>query len=150
MAERTGRNIILWPGYCPTHIYITEDDIQQARQTYPQAIVMSHPECSAPVRDMSDELLSTGQMLKFVGKSPAKQFVVGTEKGIIHALKKIRPDAEYICPTQRAVCPNMKKIRADKVIWSLEEMQEKVTIEEPIRTKAKKALDRMVEVLPTK
>ncbi len=149
-AERTGRNLILWPGYCPTHIYITADDIKTAKEKYPQAIVMSHPECSEDVKELSDELLSTGQMLNFAKNSQEKQFIIGTEKGIIHTLKKQNPDAEFISPTERAICPNMKKITLDKIVFSLEEIKYRVTVPNEIRIKAKKALDRMVEVLPIK
>jgi quinolinate synthase len=149
VAERTGRDIELWPGYCTTHVCITEDDIRKARQKWPDAIVMSHPECTGPVRKISDELLSTGQMLKFVKKSSAKRYIVGTEKGIIHALKKENPDAEYMPATERAICPNMKKITVDKVIASLEELKERIVVEEQIRVRAKKSLDRMVEILPS-
>lgn len=149
VSERTGRELILWPGYCTTHINITADDIKRAKEQYPDAVVMCHPECSVNVRALADELLSTGQMLKFVRKNTAKRYIVGTEKGIIHTLRKQRPDAEYICPTERAVCPNMKKITLDKVIWSLEKMVEHIKIDEQIRTKAKKSLDRMVEILPS-
>ena len=149
VAERTGRDIELWPGYCTTHVCITEDDIRSAKQKYPDAIVMSHPECTEPVRKISDELLSTGQMLKFVKKKSAKRYIVATEKGIIHALKKENPNAEYIPATERAICPNMKKITIDKVIASLEEMKERIVVEEKIRVRARKSLDRMVEILPS-
>lgn len=149
VSEKTGRELILWPGYCTTHINITEDDIKKAKEQYPDAIVMCHPECSVSVRALADELLSTGQMLKFVKKNTAKRYIVGTEKGIIHALRKHRPDGEYICPTERAICPNMKKISLDKVIWSLEKMAEHIKIGEQVRTKAKMSLDRMVEILPS-
>jgi len=149
VAERTGRDIELWPGYCTTHVCITEDDIRKARQKWPDAIVMSHPECTEPVRKISDELLSTGQMLKFVKKSSAKRYIVATEKGIIHALRKENPDAEYIPATERAICPNMKKITIDKVIASLEELKERITVDEQIRVKAKESLDRMIEILPS-
>jgi quinolinate synthase len=149
VAEKTGRDIELCPGYCTTHVCITEDDIHKAREKYPDAIVMSHPECTEQVRQVSDELLSTGQMLKFVKNNSAKRYIIATEKGIIHALEKENPNAEYIPATERAICPNMKKITIDKVIASLEEMKEKVVVEEEIRTKAKKTLDRMVGILPS-
>ena len=149
VAGRTGRDIELWPGYCTTHVCITEDDIHKAKQEYPDAIVMSHPECTEPVRKISDELLSTGQMLKFVKKNSTKRYIVATEKGIIHALKKENPNAEYIPATERAICPNMKKITIDKVITSLEEMKERIVVEEEIRVRARKSLDRMVEIIPT-
>ncbi|MBL7185768.1 MAG: quinolinate synthase NadA [Phycisphaerae bacterium] len=148
VAERTGRDLVLWPGYCTTHVVITTDDIASARAQHPDAIVMAHPECTAPVRELADELLSTGQMLKFAARSTAKEFIVATEIGIIHALKKQNPQAEFFGATQRAICPNMKKITLDKVIGSLEDMQHKVTVPDDIRIKAKKALDRMVEILP--
>jgi quinolinate synthase len=150
VAERTGRELILWPGYCTTHVLITVDDIKAARAKYPDAIVIAHPECTEPVKEISDELLSTGQMLKFAAKSTAKRFIIATEKGIIHTLKKQNPEAEFFPASERAICPNMKKITIDKVIASLENMQYKITVAEAIRVKAKKALDRMVEILPEK
>jgi len=150
VAERTGRKLVLWPGYCTTHVLITADDIEAARAKYPDAIVMAHPECTEPVKELSDELLSTGQMLKFAAKSGAKRFIIATEIGIIHTLKKQNPEAEFFPASERAICPNMKKITLDKIIGSLQEMQYKITVPETISTKAKKALDRMVEILPEK
>jgi len=148
VAEKTGRDIILWPGYCHVHIAITEEDIKNAKAKYPNAIIMAHPECTEPVKKLSDQILSTGQMLKFTKTSSAKRFIVATEIGMIHALKKQNPQAEFIPASDKAVCPNMKKITLDKIIGSLQDMQYKVTVPEEIRAKAKKAIDRMVEILP--
>ena len=148
VADRTGRDIVLWPGYCRSHIMITEDDIKTAKAKYPDAIVMAHPECSEPVKELSDELLSTGQMLKFAAENTAKQFIVATETGIIHTLKKQNPEAEFIPASNRAICHNMKKITLEKIIWALEDMQYKISVPEAIREKAKIALDKMVEILP--
>jgi quinolinate synthase len=150
VISRTGRDLILWPGYCPTHVMITEDDIKKAKLEHPDAVVMAHPECTEPVKRLADQLLSTSQMIKFAVKSAAKEFIVATEKGIIHSLKKQRPDAKYYPATERAICPNMKKITLDKIIVSLEDMQPDVTVPEEIRLKAKRAVDRMVEILPSK
>jgi len=150
VAEKTGRNLVLWPGYCTTHVMITVDDIKKARAEHPDAIVMAHPECTEPVKDLADQLLSTGQMLKFVKNSTAKKFIIATETGIIHTLKKNNPDAEFIPASSRAVCPNMKRITLEKVLWSLEDMQYKITVPDRIRVKAKRAIDRMVEILPAK
>ena len=150
VAERTGRDLIFWPGYCTTHVFITVDDINAAREKYPDAVVMAHPECTEPVKELSDELLSTGQMLKFAAKSKAKRFIIATENGIIHALKKQNPEAEFFPASHRAICPNMKKISVDKIICSLQEMKHKITVPEEIRIRAQKSLDRMVEVLPVK
>jgi quinolinate synthase len=148
VMDKTGRDLVLWPGYCPTHVVITEEDIKNEKEKFPDAVVMAHPECTEPVKELADQILSTGQMLKFVKKSTAKRFIVATEIGIIHALKKQNPQAEFIPASDRAVCPNMKKITLDKVIGSLEDMQFKVTVPEEIRVKAKRSLDRMVEILP--
>ena len=150
VAERTGRDLVLWPGYCTTHVMITEDDIKTAKAKYPDAIVIAHPECSEPVKELSDELLSTGQMLKFAEVSDAKRFIIATETGIIHTLKKHNPNAEFIPASDRAVCPNMKKITIEKIVWALEDMKYKISVPEAIRQKAKKALDKMIEILPVK
>ena len=150
VADRTGRDIVLWPGYCKSHIMITEDDIKTAKAKYPNAVVMTHPECSEPVKELSDELLSTGQMLKFAAESKAKQFIIATETGIIHTLKKQNPEAEFVPASNRAVCHNMKKITLEKIVWALEDMQYKISVPEAIREKAKIALDKMVEILPAK
>ncbi len=150
VMEKTGREFVLTPGYCKTHIMITEDDIKSAKAKYPDAVVMAHPECAEPVRALADELLSTSQMLKFAEKSDAKRFIVATETGMIYALKRHNSDAEFIAASEKAICPNMKKITLEKVLWSLEDMQYKVEVPEEIRIKAKKALDRMVEVLPSR
>jgi quinolinate synthase len=150
VTDRTGRDLVLWPGYCPTHVVITEDDIRNAKEEFPDAVVMAHPECTEPVKELSDQILSTGQMLKFVKNSTAKHFIVATEVGIIHALKKQNSQAEFIPASERAVCPNMKKITLDKVIGALEDMQFKITVPDEIRIKAKRSLDRMVQILPGK
>jgi len=149
-AEKTGRKLVLWPGYCTTHVLITTDDVRSAREKYPDAIVMAHPECNEPVKELSDELLSTGQMLKFAAKNRGKRFIIATENGIIHTLKKQNPESEFFPVTERAICPNMKKISLDKIISSLQEMQFKIKVPESISIKAKKALDKMVEILPEK
>jgi quinolinate synthase len=148
VAEQTKRDLILWPGYCASHIVITEDNIKAAKAKYPDAVVMAHPECTEPVKELADQILSTGQMLKFVSGSTAERFIVATEIGMIHALKKQNPNAEFIPASNKAICPNMKRITLDKVIASLQDMQYKVVVPEDIAVRAKRALDRMVEVLP--
>jgi quinolinate synthase len=144
-SQRSGRKMVLWPGYCSTHAMISEDDIRKARAAHPGALVMAHPECSEPVCKLADELLSTGQMLKFVKTSRAKQFIVATEIGILHPLAQIRPDAKFIPASTRSVCPNMKKTTLDKLIASLEDMKHVVAVPPQIAERARRSLDRMVE-----
>lgn len=148
VSNWTGRDLILWPGYCPTHAAISEKDIADAKRRNPEAIVLAHPECTSAVKELADKLLSTGQMLKFVQKSDAGKFIIATEMGIVHSLKKANPYPEYIVPTERAVCPNMKKITLEKVLTSLEEMRFRIEVPEDISNNARVALQQMVEVLP--
>lgn len=147
---RTGRQLILWPGYCPTHVAITVDHIKKARKTHPQALALAHPECTEPVKQAVDELLSTGQMLRYAAGSRAKEFIIATEVGIIHTLKKQNPDKKFYPATEKAICPNMKRISLEKILWSLQDLKPKIVIPEQTRIRAKKALDRMLEVLPVK
>jgi quinolinate synthase len=148
-ALQTGRALILWPGYCRSHVLITEEDIQAAKTRYPDAVVMVHPECTEPVRRLADHVLSTGQMLKFVRQSKVKRFIVGTEIGILHGLKKENPAGRYFPASERAVCPNMKKITLDKVLWALEDMQYRVTVPEDVAVQARRSLQRMMDVIPS-
>jgi quinolinate synthase len=150
VEEQTGRDLILWPGYCPTHVFISEEDIRKAKEQYPDAVVIAHPECSEPVKKLADALLSTGQMLRYVVDSPARQFIVATEVGMIHPLQKARPDAEYIPAGDRGVCPNMKKITLEKVLASLASLQFQIEVPQEIRRRAAGALQRMIEILPEK
>lgn len=150
VSRQTGRKLILWPGYCATHVVITEDDIKKTKKKHPHAVVMAHPECTEPVKDLADQILSTGGMLKFAANSNAKAFIIATEIGIIHALKKQNHQAQFIPASSRAVCPNMKRITLEKILWALEDMQYEITVPDHITEKAKKALDRMVETLPAK
>jgi len=150
VIEKTSRELVLWPGYCHVHVVITEADIRNAKANHPDAIVMAHPECTEPVKALADEVLSTGQMLKFAGKNSAKRFIVATEIGMIYALKRQNPQSEFIAASERAICPNMKRITVEKVLWSLEDMRYKVTVPDKVRVKAKKAIDRMVATLPAK
>lgn len=148
VEQQSQRSLILWPGYCTTHVLISEDDIHRAKEQYPDAVVIAHPECSEPVKDLADALLSTGQMIRFVQQNAAKRFIVATEIGMIHPLKKVRSDAEFIPASVRGVCPNMKKITLEKVLASLTNLQYKIEVPEEIRLKAAKSLQRMVEIRP--
>ena len=148
VIDRTGRDMILWPGYCPTHARITADDVNKARAAHPDAVVLAHPECPQEVKNCSDEMLSTGQMLNFVKTSDVQEFIIITEVGILYTLEKQNPGKRFFSVTEKAICPNMKKITLEKVAWSLEDMKHRVTVDKDIRIRAKGALDRMLEVLP--
>lgn len=146
VASKTGKNFILWNGWCPTHVKIRPEDIAERRKEHPHAKVVVHPECIPEVIALSDEVLSTGGMVHYAKTSLAKEIVVGTEVGIIYRLKKENPDKEFYPATEQAVCPNMKLINLEKILWALEEMKPQVTVPSEIARKARKAIDRMLSV----
>lgn len=148
VIEQTGRDMILYPGYCSSHARIMAQDVLDLKEQHPQAIVLAHPECNEEVKKIADEKLSTGHMLKCAKQSQATEFIIATEPGIIHSLKKQNPGKMFYPATMRAICPNMKKITLEKVLWSLEEMKHVIKVPDAMATKARAALERMISVVP--
>ena len=146
VVKKTGRKMVIWNGFCPTHIKILPEDIKRERKFHPFAKVMVHPECLPSVVAMADAALSTSQMSKFAKESEANEFIVGTEIGIIYRLKKDNPKKEFYPASERAVCPNMKRTTQEKIISALEEMKEEVYVPDNIRERARKSIDRMLEI----
>ncbi len=146
VATQTGRKMILWPGYCPTHIRIQPSDIIRLRTEYPQAKVIVHPECRPEVTALADAVLSTGGIIRFAHETEAKEVIVGTEIGILHRLRKENPGKKFIPASEQAVCPRMKLITLERVLWSLQEMTYEIKVPEEIRLKAKAAVDKMLEM----
>jgi quinolinate synthase len=145
-AERLGRNFILWQGYCPIHAWMTDEHIRLARAAYPDAPVLVHPECPKAVRDAADEILSTGGMCRTVLGRTEPVFIIGTETGILHRLQKENPDKTFVPLLETAICPNMKKTTLEKVLWSLRDNQSVVTVPEPVASRARRAIETMLEV----
>jgi quinolinate synthase len=146
VSTKTDKKMILWPGFCPTHARILPEHIAKLKQEYPEAKVVVHPECKPGVIALADEVLSTSGMVKFAKREDVKEMIVGTEMGIIYRLRKENPGKRFIPVSEQAVCPNMKLITLEKILWSLEEMAPEVKVPEKIRLKAKKAVDKMLEV----
>jgi quinolinate synthase len=147
VSDKTGREMILWPGFCPTHARIRSQDIIRLKQEYPQAKVVVHPECTPEVTALADEVLSTGGICRFAHDTAAVDIIVGTEIGILHRLRKENPDKRFIPASEQAVCPRMKLITLENVLWSLQEMAPEVKVPEEIRLRAKSAVDRMLEAV---
>ncbi|MFC1755529.1 quinolinate synthase NadA [Thermoproteota archaeon] len=147
VSRTTGRVLISWDGHCPTHVKILPEDIVKAVRQHPKAKVIVHPECMHEVIALADEALSTGKMCKYVKSSEAEEFIVGTENGIIYRLSQDNPGKKFYPATDLAICPNMKRTTQEKVLWSLEELREEVRVPDDIRKRAKKAIDRMMEIL---
>jgi quinolinate synthase len=146
VARKTGRKMIIWNGFCPTHIKILPEDVKREKKFHPFAKVMVHPECLPQVVAMADAVLSTSQMAKFCKESEATEFIVGTEIGLIYRLKKDNPKKEFYPASERAVCPNMKRTTQEKIIVALEEMKDEVMVPDDIRLRARKSIDRMLEI----
>ena len=144
--RQTGREMHLWPGYCPTHMKIGVDDVNRQRARYPGAKVLVHPECRPDVIDAADEALSTGGIIRYAQSYQGNTLIVGTETGILHRLWKEIPAVEYVPVTKRGVCPNMKCITLEKVLWSMEEMEPNIEIPEEVRQRALAAVERMLEL----
>lgn len=147
VSTKTEKKIYLWPGFCPTHVRILPERIIELKKDYPLARVVVHPECRPEVIALADEVLSTGGLIHYARRDEVTQMVVGTEIGIIHRLRKENPGKKFIPVSEQAVCPNMKLITLEKILWSLEEMAPEVKVPEPIRLKARAAVDRMLEAV---
>ncbi len=146
ISTQTGKEMILWPGYCPTHGRIQAADILRLRREHPQAEVMVHPECRPEVIELADMVLSTGGMCRHVKVSQAREIIVGTEVGIIHRLRKENPAKAFIPVSEQAICPRMKLITLETILWCLEDMAPQVKVPEQIRLRAKAAVDKMLQV----
>lgn len=145
--SQSQRTLITWNGFCPSHIKILPEDVKRERKFHPFAKVIVHPECLPSVVAMADAVLSTSQMAKFARETEAKEMIVGTEVGLIYRLKKDNPGKEFYPASERAICPNMKRTTQEKILWSLEELKEEVKVPDDIRKRAKKAIDRMLEIV---
>jgi len=139
-----GRDLILWPGYCPTHARLLPEHVAAARAAHPGAPVLVHPECRADVAAAADAVLSTGGMVRFARETTADTVVVGTEIGMLHRLGKENPRARFVPLHEAAVCGNMKKIDLAKVIQSLEEMAPRIEVPAKIAERARAAVTRML------
>jgi len=146
VAQRTGKSVIPWDGYCPTHEFITVEQIEAMRSRFPEAVVMVHPECRPEVTRTADAVLSTSQMFAHAAKTDARDFIVGTECGIGHGLAKANPTKCFHFPTDETICPNMKLITLEKVAASLETLEPRITVPEDMRLAALAAVQRMVEL----
>jgi quinolinate synthase len=146
IAAQVDKTCHFWDGYCPTHERFSVEDVEAARADYPEALFMAHPECPPEVLALADHICSTSGMYLFARENPARQFIVGTEAGILYRLRKESPDKEFILPTSRLICPNMKLTSLEDVLLALQTMTPRVTVPEEVRVSARVALDRMLAV----
>ncbi|MCL4478931.1 MAG: quinolinate synthase NadA [Deltaproteobacteria bacterium] len=141
------KEMIIWKGYCPTHHHVYPEEIKALKTKYPYAVFVCHPECRPEVVEIADKVASTSGILRFVREDNHGRFIIGTEEGIIHRLKKENPAKEFIIASHGFVCPNMKRTRLGDVLSALEKNQYEITLPEEIIEKARLSLERMISVL---
>ncbi|MCE5328820.1 quinolinate synthase NadA [bacterium] len=145
VRSQTKRDLILWHGYCPTHVLINAKAIIQMKKDHLNAEVIVHPECTPEVIEIADKVLSTGGMLKYVHESQNTEFIIGTEIGIIYRLQKQNPKKIFYPAQKNTICPNMKLINLEKIMWSLEDNIYEINLSDNIIKNARASLERMKE-----
>ncbi|MGQ9530097.1 MAG: quinolinate synthase NadA [Candidatus Bathycorpusculaceae bacterium] len=148
VQRKTGKTIIPIPewGFCPTHLLFQPEDVQVLKTQYPDAVVMVHPECTLEMRNIADFIGSTSQMCRYAKEANAKTFIVATEEGLLHRLRKDNPEKQFILAYEEAVCPNMKLNTLGRLYSAIKEEKHVITVPEAIAVKARKALERMFEL----
>ena len=140
------KEFIFNDGFCHVHTSIHRENVEEAKKLHPNAPVLTHPECTADVLEISDFIGSTSEILDYATKSDAKEFIICTEMGIFFELEQKNPDKRFYSVGHRQFCPNMKKITLEKVVRAMEEMEPEVTMDEELRVKANAPLVKMLEL----
>lgn len=143
-ARYVDKEILFWHGYCPYHHNLTVEEVQSRRQAHPDALFLAHPECRPEILALADHVQSTSGMLRFVQESSQDAFIVGTEVGILHPMRKLCPQKRFYPASERMFCTSMKLISLEDVRRSLETLEPRVTVEEQTRLKALVAVERML------
>ncbi len=148
LRQRTGRKMHLWPGYCHAHHKIRTDRIQELKREHPKAEFVMHPECGCLTSCMplADKVVSTEGIIKHCHDSPSREFIVGTEVGILHRLSRENPEKVFFPAAEEAFCEFMKLNTLEKLLWSLEELEHRVVVPPEIAAKARRAIERMLEI----
>ena len=146
IARHTCKKIIPWNGYCYVHDRFTSQDVLAAQAEHPHAEVLVHPECRPDVIDLADFVCSTSGMSRHAKASPAREFIIGTESGMVYRLKKENQEKQFYPLGRNAICKNMKKIDLTLVLRALQTLQPQVTVPEQIASRAREAIERMLEI----
>jgi quinolinate synthase len=146
VQKASGRRLTWWDGYCPTHERLTIEATVRAREAHPDAVLVVHPECPPEVVEMADAVLSTSGMVSYCRRSGAKEFLVGTEMGLLYRLRKENPGKIFHLASRALICPNMKITTLEDVRDALVALSPVVTVPPDIRRKALSALEAMLRV----
>jgi quinolinate synthase len=151
IIKKTGRDMLLWDGVCVVHETFSDKKIIQLKLEYPDALLIAHPECEETLLNRADFIGSTSALLKFVQENPAKEFIVATEEGIIHQMKKKAPDKVFIPapPEENCACnqcPYMKLNTIEKLYLCMRDLKPEITLDEELRLRALKPIQKMLEM----
>ena len=146
VERHVDKQILFWPGYCPVHDKLTQQAVEEARSAHPNAVLMAHPECPPEVIEMADVVRSTSGMLAFARESSHAEFIVATEVGLLYPLQKQNPDKRFYPASPDMECEDMKKTHLEDVLRALEQEAPLTTLDEDIRQRALKAVERMLTV----
>jgi quinolinate synthase len=146
LKDKLGFNIDVWPGFCYIHEMLTIKDVEKLRLEHPNAKLLIHPEAPLEVLRLADFVGSTKQILDYATNDSSSEFIIGTDKGIIHALEKRNPNKNFYLLSKGLNCGNMKKITLEDVYIALKDEIYEVEVEKDIRDKAVIALDKMMEL----
>lgn len=146
VARMAGRDLVLWPGYCPTHHHFLMRDVEVMRRQHPGAPVCVHPECTRDVVAAADFVGSTSQIIAFCTASDRTEFIIGSELGILHPLRKRNPSKVFHPLSPLGDCPNMKLTSIEKVVWCLEDLEFPIKLDEQVRTNAYQAVEKMIGI----
>ena len=149
LRAKTQRKIQLWKGYCPAHAAILPETIDRLREEHPEAEFLMHPECGCTTKQMhlADQVLSTEGMVQYVSRSPAKEFIIATETGLLHRLRTQHPEKTFHPASEYATCHHMQRNTLEKAFMSLVKMQHVVTVDPHIAERAVKPIQRMLEIV---
>lgn len=138
------KNIILNDGYCPIHAVLTKENVKKAKQIYPNAKFLVHPECTKELLDEADYIGSTSGIIDFVARDNGQEYIIGTEIGVLYELKKQNPNKKFYTISSNQICNDMKFITVEKVLWVLENEMNEVIVTEEMRKKALLPLEKML------
>jgi quinolinate synthase len=146
VSLHTDKKIHLWPGFCHVHDNIRDKNVKELQKRHQDAKFLAHPECRPEVLSLADHILSTSGIVKEVERSGSTEFIIGTEREIVRSLEKKYPDKKFYASSEKTFCYNMKKITLESILNSLQNMEYEIRVPEHVRVKAKKSLDRMLEI----
>jgi len=144
-GKMLNRDIILWDGFCPTHQRILLEHVMEVKKAHPEALFVAHPECRPQVLEIADFVASTTGMLDYCAKSPAREFIIGTEIGLLYRLEKDYPEKRFYPASLIADCSNMKLPTLAKIKWCLEELSGEVRVPAELAELARKPIERMLD-----